>query len=167
MFILFLLIDYFLVVEINMYKSWLNVRDRRYIIGIDNFLNWAFNQPNINTVIRCPCNGCRNTAFKQRIQVRRDLLGKGFWDSYNVWDLHGEVLARVDPNNICNDEEEGGSAKEDDIVEMIHDTYGYANMKNINNIQEDNEQPNVYAKKFYKLLEDAEIELYPCCKNMS
>ena len=26
-----------------------------------------------------------------KIDVRADLLIKGFWDSYKVWDLHGEA----------------------------------------------------------------------------
>lgn len=52
-----LLIDCSFVVEIDMDKNWLNIRDRcdrRYITGINNFLDWAFNQPNTSTVIRCP-----------------------------------------------------------------------------------------------------------------
>lgn len=86
--------------------------------------------------------------FKLRIQIRRDLLGKDFWDSYKVWDFHEEVLVRVDSNNIYNGEDEDSSVEEDDIVEMIHDACGYTDKENMNNIQKDNEEPNVHAKIF-------------------
>lgn len=49
--------------------------------------------------------------------------------------------------------------KKDDINEMIHDTCGVANIDVRNNDSRNNKEPNVHAKKFYKLLEDAEIEL--------
>ncbi|XP_075087801.1 uncharacterized protein LOC142169788 [Nicotiana tabacum] len=155
----------------DMDKSWLNIRDRcdkRYIKGIDDFLGWAYNQSNVSSVIRCPCKGYRNTAFKTRIQVRRDLVRKGFWDSYKVWDLHGEVLVRVEIfNDVCNVEVDDDTVETDDIPEMIHDVCGVTNMENMNNYQEENEESNVHAKKFYKLLEDPEKELYPDCKKVS
>jgi len=62
-------------------KSWLNIRnrvDQRYRDGVEGFLNWAFSQPGVNTMIRCPCKGCMNTVFKLKNDVRGDLLKKGF-----------------------------------------------------------------------------------------
>ncbi|OIT22699.1 hypothetical protein A4A49_56300 [Nicotiana attenuata] len=110
-----------------------------------------------------------NIAFKLRVGVRGDLLRKDFWDSYKVWDLHGEVLVRVDTSNTTvSDEAEDDSIEEDNITEMIHDACGYTNMEyNYSNNSVDNEEPNVHATKFYKLLEDAETELYPGCKIFS
>ncbi|XP_019223545.1 PREDICTED: uncharacterized protein LOC109205294 [Nicotiana attenuata] len=152
-------------------KNWLNIRnrvDQRYRDGVDNFLNWAFSQPTVNTMIRCPCKGFMNTLFKLRVGVRGDLLKKGFCDSYKVWDLHGEVLVRVETSNTAvSDEAEDDSIEEDNITEMIHDACGHTNVEDNNNNSEDNEEPNIHATKFYKLLEDAETELYPGCKNVS
>ncbi|XP_060202370.1 uncharacterized protein LOC132630789 [Lycium barbarum] len=145
-------------------KSWLNIRnrvDQRYRDGVESFLNWAFSQLGVSTIIRCPCKGCMNTVFKLRINVRGDLLNKGFWDSYKVWDLHGEVLVRVD------DEVEDDSMEEDNITEMIHDACGYMNVEDNTNSSEGNEEPNMHATKFYKLLENAQTELYPCCTKVS
>ncbi|XP_049385806.1 uncharacterized protein LOC125849897 [Solanum stenotomum] len=150
-------------------KSWLNIRnrvDQRYRDGVEGFLNWAFSQSGVNTMIRCPCRGCMNTVFKLRIDVRGDLLKKGFWDSYKVWDLHGEVLVRVENSNAaCSAEVEADDIEEDDIIEMIHDACGY--MGNNINSSEENEEPNMHAAKFYKLLEEARIELYPGCTKVS
>ncbi|XP_060183223.1 uncharacterized protein LOC132613195 [Lycium barbarum] len=102
-----------------------------------------------------------NTVFKLRINVRGDLLNKGFWDSYNVWDLHGEVLVRVD------DEVEDDSIEEDNITDMIHDACGFMNVEDNTNSSEGNEEPNVHATKFYKLLENDHTELYPGCTKVS
>ncbi|XP_055830880.1 uncharacterized protein LOC129899907 [Solanum dulcamara] len=154
-----------------MNKSWLNIRnrvDQKYRDGVEGFLNWAFSQPKVNTMIRCPCKGCMNTVFKLRIDIRVDLLKKGFWDSYKVWDLHGEVLVRVENSNAAlNDEVDVDSAEEDDITQMIHDAYGYMNLDNNATYSEGNEEPNIYATKFYKLLEDGKTELYPGCTKVS
>ncbi|OIT33983.1 hypothetical protein A4A49_65961, partial [Nicotiana attenuata] len=109
-----------------------------------------------------------NTVFKLRVGVRDDLLKKGFCDSYKVWDLHGEVLVRVETSNTAVSDEAGDeSIEEDNITEMIHDACGHTNVEDNDNNSEDNEEPNIHATKFYKLLEDAETELYPGCKKVS
>ncbi|XP_075098879.1 uncharacterized protein LOC142175783 [Nicotiana tabacum] len=153
-------------------KSWLNIRnrvDQRYRDGVDNFLNWAFSQPTVSTMIRCPCKGCMNTEFKLRVGVRGDLLRKDFWDSYKVWDLHGEVSVRVETSSAVDsdDEAEDDSIEEDNISEMIRDASGYTNVEDNNNNSEDREEPNIHATKFYELLEEAETKLYPDCKKVS
>ncbi|XP_019244413.1 PREDICTED: uncharacterized protein LOC109224281 [Nicotiana attenuata] len=152
-------------------KSWLKLRnrgDQRYRDGVDGFLSWAFNQPRVSTMIRCPCKGCMKTVFKLRTDVRGDLLRKGFWDSYKVWDLHRELLVRGENSNVPRNDEVGDdNIEEDNITEMIHDACGYTNVADDNNFSEDNEEPNIHATKFYKLLEDAQIELYPGCSKVS
>ncbi|XP_016467537.1 uncharacterized protein LOC107790148 isoform X1 [Nicotiana tabacum] len=114
-------------------KSWLTIRnraDRRYIRGIDGFLDWAYNQPNASSMICCPCKGCMNTVFKLRNVIRLDLLKKGFWDSYKVWDLHGDVFVGDDnSHNVRNDEVEDDNVGEDDITEIVHDACGCTKME--------------------------------------
>jgi len=109
-----------------------------------------------------------NTRFKLRSKVREDLLKKGFWDSYQVWDLHGEPFIRdQSPHRDCNDEVVEDDVEEDEIMEIIHDAYGIADIENTNSGLDNDEEPNSYAKKFYELLEDAEKELYPSCSKVS
>ncbi|KAM3289272.1 hypothetical protein P3S67_017559 [Capsicum chacoense] len=50
---------------------------------------------------------------------------------------------------------------------MIHDACGHTNVDDTTHSREGNEDPNVHAKKFYTLVEDAEIELYPGCTKVS
>ncbi|CAN4101380.1 unnamed protein product [Withania somnifera] len=119
-------------------------------------------------MIRYPCKGCMSTVFKQRIDVRGHLLKKGLWDSYKVWDLHGEMCVRVDNSNVsCNDEVENDSIKKDSMNEMVQNACGYMNMEDNTTSSVGNEEPNVHATKFYKLLEDAQKELYPGCTKVS
>jgi len=144
-------------------KSWIQIKNRAdptYIRGIDSFIDWAFNQQGVNTVIRCPCRGCMNTEFKLRIEVREHLLKKGFAYSYRVWDLHGEAYVRPESPPHVADDELGGADDddEDDIIEMIHDAYGFANVNETNSSSQ-HQEPNLHARNFYKLLQDADTEL--------
>ncbi|XP_016506130.1 uncharacterized protein LOC107823932 [Nicotiana tabacum] len=112
-------------------------------------------------------------VYEYRIQAKgwckRRFIEEGFRDSYKVWDLHGEVLVRVETSNTAvSDEAQDDSIEENNITQMIHDACGYTNVEDNNsNNSVDNEEPNVHATKFYKLLEDAETELYPGCKKVS
>jgi len=82
--------------------------------------------------------------------------------------MHGEVLARVENSNVTHrDEVEDDSNEDDDITGMIHDACGYTNVENNKNSSEGNEEPNIHATKFYKLLKDAQTELYPGCTKVS
>ncbi|KAK6773100.1 hypothetical protein RDI58_028338 [Solanum bulbocastanum] len=124
----------------RMDKSWLNIRnrvDQRYRDGVEGFLNWAFSQP------------------------------EGFWDFCRVWDLHGEVLARVENSNVTHRDEVEDDSNEDEITKMIHDACGYINVENTTNSSEGNEESNMHATKFYKLLKDTETKLYPDCTKVS
>ncbi|KAG5573253.1 hypothetical protein H5410_063019 [Solanum commersonii] len=71
-------------------KSWLNIRNR------------------VDQRYRDGVEGFLNWAFSQ----------PGLRDSYKVWDLHGEVLARVENSNVTHrDEVEDDSNVGDDITE--------------------------------------------------
>ncbi|KAK4263380.1 hypothetical protein QN277_028798 [Acacia crassicarpa] len=142
-------------------KSWLNIKDRgnvAYIRGVDNFLAWAFSQHGVTSKIRCPCKKCRNVSFKVKTDVRADLLIKGFWDSYKVWDLHGEVRRyrsgcetsrRVVENDTCEDE---------NVVRMVCDAYGVPCSDDINSGLNETEEPNAHAKWFFDLLKDVAVD---------
>ncbi|KAM7277183.1 hypothetical protein ACFE04_019049 [Oxalis oulophora] len=74
-------------------KSWIKITDRKnkeYIDGVDMFLNWAFSQPCVSQYILCPCNKCKNSNLKNRVDIRADLFTFGFLESYRKWVYHGE-----------------------------------------------------------------------------
>lgn len=154
-------------------KKWMEINDRaslEYIKGVDLFLEFAFGQPGVSDMIRCPCNRCRNTAYKKRREVRVHLFKKGIVRNYKIWVFHGEQFVEtVEPLNV--DLNEDRHAEDyfdyDDMIGVVHDTCGFTNMR----VQEEEginpDVPNEEAQKFYRLLKDAEVKLYPGCEKMS
>ncbi|KAM3287885.1 hypothetical protein P3S67_021315 [Capsicum chacoense] len=72
------------------------------------------------------------------------------------------MFDRVENSNPPGSEE----VEDDDVIEMIHDACGYTNMQDTTNSRGGNEDPNMHATKFYRLLEDGQTELYPGCTNL-
>ncbi|KAM7276790.1 hypothetical protein ACFE04_018656 [Oxalis oulophora] len=84
-----------------MEKSWIKITDRKnkkYIDGVNTFLNWAFSQPGVPNHVLCPCKKCKLADFKNRVDIRADLFTFGFLESYEKWVYHGENLLGLDPS---------------------------------------------------------------------
>ena len=87
-------------------KQWMSLTDRTngdYRRGVESFLEFAFDQVNVNDSIRCLCNSCRNTEFKKRIEVKFHLFKHGILSTYTFWHLPGEI---EDTTLKENDDEE-------------------------------------------------------------
>lgn len=75
-------------------KSWIGEKDRfssKYVLGVESFID--FSRESVvqsETRILCPCNSCRNTKKKTTIEVKRDLILKGFYVYYREWIYHGD-----------------------------------------------------------------------------
>ncbi|XP_050225594.2 uncharacterized protein LOC126675059 [Mercurialis annua] len=157
----------------SMDKKWMNLdnkADPLYVEGVNNFLQFAFSQPGISNSIRCPCNGCRNVVFKNMDEVRLDLFQNGINRSYNIWNLHGESLINLEKAENNYDE------NYDDFLGMLRDACGVADMNVDFNGETDSFSfkenysspiPNNDAAKFFRLLGDAQKNLYPDCKNFN
>ncbi|XP_073109657.1 uncharacterized protein [Elaeis guineensis] len=157
-------------------KNWMKLNDRasmEYINGVYSFLNFAFGQPTISDRIRCPCTKCRNTVFKGRHEVRAHLIRNGIVKSYKHWAYHGETieenLEECNANSRDNlDEEE--NTDYDDLIGMVHDACAFINTDverdDVNEGYEPQE-PNPEAAAFYRLLKDADKNLYPGCDKVS
>ncbi|XP_040362000.1 uncharacterized protein LOC112165422 [Rosa chinensis] len=109
------------------------------------------NSRDLGSRIYCPCRKCENRYLYVRLVVRQHLRDYGFFKKYRKWDKHGEPIHYVHPvdgnqNGIGLD-----SYMEDDMTS-----------------EENSTNPNVGAneptKKFLKLLEDANLPLYPGSK---
>ncbi|XP_073109458.1 uncharacterized protein [Elaeis guineensis] len=157
-------------------KNWMKLNDRasmEYINGVHSFLNFAFGQPTVSDRIRCPCTKCRNTVFKGRHEVRAHLIRNGIVKSYKHWVYHGETieenLEECNANSRDNlDEEE--NTDYDDLIGMVHDACAFINTDverdDVNEGYEPQE-PNPKAAAFYRLLKDADKNLYPGCDKVS
>ncbi|XP_052189866.1 uncharacterized protein LOC127799683 [Diospyros lotus] len=142
--------------ELN--KSWINISNRldpRYEQGIQEFIQFAYRHKSPGASIYCPCIKCVNRYFHKRDVVEEHLILNGFDTNYIIWTVHGELYVPRHSREEFQDQECNIG---DDMVGMIHDAHGVP----INNAGSSEE-----ATRFYELLEKAETELWPGCKNFT
>lgn len=145
-------------------KSWINDKklSSSYVNGVKSFMNFA-NQNNKrpDKMLKCPCNVCNNTFYKNPQEVECDLCTNGFRKTYINWIYHGEKPpieqnTENDTGNLDNDILESDYFPEcGDLNELLDDMRA-ANHE-INSHEED-------TTGFRKLLDDAQRSLYPGCK---
>lgn len=128
-----------------------------YEEGVKRFLDFSFANAISRDMIKCPCKNCSNVYYRSRDEAFEHLICDGFEKSYArcVWIFHGEKFALDEdvPDEV------------DDMHGMLRSAFGIQDLKSSS--QEPEEGPNAEAKKFYKLVEDADQELYPGCKNFT
>lgn len=147
-------------------KTWMNFpRSAENIRRGYNLLDFAFSNSNDETIL-CPCKKCRNGISKTRDVVVGHVLWNGFLKGYTRWILHGELLTdKAGGSQIYND-----LNTLDNMQGMLHDTFGIQDESNDSErypTVEEAERPCKEAETFYKLMEDAEKELYPGCQKFS
>ncbi|PNX89151.1 hypothetical protein L195_g045268, partial [Trifolium pratense] len=85
------------------------------------------------------------------------LRGRGFVKGYNEWIHHGDDGSLMDIDSDTDDE-----VSSDDIDGLLFETF-----KDVAEEDGIHDGINEDAKKFYKLVDDANQELYPGCKKFS
>ncbi|KAL6509602.1 hypothetical protein OROGR_022912 [Orobanche gracilis] len=143
-------------------RSWMDLPRlmNAYQKGVQLFLNFALSNSE-DGMILCPCKECKNGICRKPEIVEAHLITKGFVKGYTKWVLHGESLSK---SVSIADSFAGGLGTSDDMMELLNDRFP---MLDEDNLMGDEETPNPEAEKFYRLLKDAEQELYPGCKNFS
>ncbi|KAL4385879.1 hypothetical protein GQ457_09G021950 [Hibiscus cannabinus] len=155
-------------------KTWINLRSRaseEYIRGVTNFLNFAFERTE-DGKIWCPCVNCVNTYRVSRRDAFDHLICDGFLKGYVRWIFHGERCDGSIPPTPTNVEER---EFEHDIHNILHDMMAERVMNNderhaqsvdpSTKLGEHNHR--LQGDKFYGLLKDSEVPLYPNCKKIS
>jgi len=138
---------------------------QEYRNGVRSFLDFAFMHAT-SSQIYCPCKRCNKAVLKTRDDVEADLLMFGIVQSYTRWTMHGEESFSYEVGENDND------SNDEDVFEILEDHFGAFNTNNWIGKEESNrhgydEEPNEDASKFYRLLHDAEKELYPGCRKYS
>jgi hypothetical protein len=160
----------------QMDKSWISnnsVTNEDYIRGILSFLSFAFANSSENGKIFCPCTKCANVGDKRsHMNVYQHIINHGFLKGYIRWIFHGEKAIPSNPQSTSEVEHEFHH----DMDALIHDAFPihtnngddeYTNIEDMDpgaftsehNVQQSEEGDD--SDKFYKLLKEAEQNLYP------
>ena len=73
-------------------KSWMNKSrlSSKYLDGMEEFLNFAFDNSSQDNKIVCPCIKCVNVRWQAREMVFGHLACDGIPQGYCCWFFHGE-----------------------------------------------------------------------------
>lgn len=138
-------------------------------VGLERFLDFAFERAAYNGRILCPCDKCCNVGMLPRVVVRQHILLSGFDKGYMHcnWGLHGETTDMESSSNgeMSDEDDEDEPERGDDMHGMLEGVFGYPNMGG--GLDDSTGEPNAEAATFYKLVEDADRELYPGCKKFN
>ncbi|CAL5388172.1 unnamed protein product [Camellia sinensis] len=159
-------------------KSWIDLPNRmssEYINGIDEFLLFAYTNRVEGSMISCPCRKCENRYYFVREGVREHLILNGFFKKYKHWINHGESYVSLHGNR--ENETLANLDIGDDMIGMIQGAMGNPHA---GTSLEGNEPqgpdphafepqlgPNAETAKYFKLLQDAQSELYPGCQKFT
>lgn len=174
-------------------KNWIDLPNRMsidYVNGIDNFLRFAYNNRDESLSISCPCRFCSNRYNFSREVVREHLISNGFVKKYKNWIHHGESYVQLHGNQE-NPTLMADSVTRDDVVGMVQEALGIphigvendeptasdpdqagasdpaqAGASDPSHVEEDDPVrigANDETLKYFKLLEDAQTDLYPGC----
>lgn len=126
---------------------------------LEEFLDLMFAKEYLSGQILCPCIKFGNEVWVNREEARMHLICDGFIKGYQI------------SPSITKHSVSPAFDTVDDMQGLVGDAFCISdeNMaENETNVEEENcDTPNAHAKKFYKVLEDANKELYPGCKNFS
>lgn len=160
---------------IPMDKSWMNINRTlpQYQDGVNQFIQFAFKDYDVDKLLRCPCRKCRNNHFANRNEIFEHLMIHGVNKDYTTWVHHGETIPESDEDANSEMEDQAGFLMD----EMTNDFWNAANANSDSSVnittldaQEDmgtNTIINEETTKFQKLIDDAEQELYPGCDSFS
>ncbi|CAL1413090.1 unnamed protein product [Linum trigynum] len=141
-------------------------------MGVSEFIGAASKHVDTLGRTRCPCKRCNNRNFKKLEIVADDITRNGMVETYTTWIHHGESFdigsTRHQPRQPTVAPETEGL--EDDMTDMLGDmlrassgnapviegstTPNYSNLTDLND-------------KLARLIRDANLPLYPGCKDFS
>ncbi|CAH9090644.1 unnamed protein product [Cuscuta epithymum] len=149
-------------------RDWMYSQNRispEYREKVNEFLNYSYRDKDISSLIYCPCKDCANRFYVNRNEAYSHLIVRGFTSRYRCWIYHGETSTPIQENTMATDNTQVHT--NDSMVNMIHEAFGVPHGIDSGANTEHGSGPNEKTKDFFKLLEDAETELFPGCQNFS
>ncbi|XP_021738192.1 uncharacterized protein LOC110704683 [Chenopodium quinoa] len=134
-----------------MFAKWSDEYER----GVDEYVQKAFASKSQGNQICCPCESCHYLFLRHEGVVIDHLICNGFVPQT---DKLLELGINIEREQTILDNDEGSNPNDfnDDIVGLLHDAHDAFR-----------KGPNDEAKKFLKLVEERQEELYLGCKNHS
>lgn len=132
-----------------------------YEAGLQQFLDYAIDKFGDHGLIQCPCKKCMGGPWLPRHDVNDHLIIHGFKAGYEIcWDQHGE--SRPQEGN----QPEGG------VEQMLHDIFPFVGHNDGASTSMadpviDRMTNSVDVEKVRKLMDDADVPLYPGCDKMA
>ncbi|XP_042410203.1 uncharacterized protein LOC121999610 [Zingiber officinale] len=151
----------------DMEKSWIDSKNRNseeYRRKVDEFLELAYKDKTEDSRIYCPCCDCKNRYFVSKLDARMHIIVRGFYNKYRVWVYHGETYSSQQTTLSS-----GGTSDmntDDNMFRMVQDVFG-ANNSHDFRLEDDLVGMDEKTKRYMKLLQEAECELYEGCKNFT
>jgi len=105
---------------------------------------------------------CLNIEFGSRELVHGHLLACGIVKRYTFWYHHGETLDEPSVEMNDDDDEMG---EPDEMQGILRDLYHDFNDTRSFDHEEEKQEPNSAAKRFYGLLKDSQHPVYDGCKS--
>ncbi|XP_042387699.1 uncharacterized protein LOC121979772 [Zingiber officinale] len=149
----------------DMEKSWIDSKNRNseeYRRKVDEFLELAYKDKTEDSRIYCPCCDCKNRYFVSKLDARMHIIVRGFYNKYRVWVYHGETYSSQQTTLSS-----GGTSDmntNDNMFRMVQDVFG-ANNSHDFGLEDDLVGMDEKTRRYMKLLQEAECELYEDCKN--
>ncbi|XP_042467453.1 uncharacterized protein LOC122050628 [Zingiber officinale] len=151
----------------DMEKSWIHSKNRNseeYRRKVDEFLELAYKDKTEDSRIYCPCCDCKNRYFVSKLDARMHIIVRGFYNKYRVWVYHGETYSSQQTTLSS-----GGASDmntDDNMFRMVQDVFG-ANNSHDFGLEDDLVGMDDKIRRYMKLLQEAECELYEGCKNFT
>ncbi|XP_069153102.1 uncharacterized protein [Solanum lycopersicum] len=149
-------------------KSWIRMprTTKEYLVGLNQFLEFAFKNGAIEDRIKCPCPQCCFGKWQTREVVFDHLICKPFPQNYVIWVMHGEtsVLQNSKSREFTQDTLPPKNPVELLINEAFHgfrqERFDVGPSQIVAEEEILKDIPTSYDKDFFELLKDGREELY-------
>lgn len=149
-------------------KSWIGMprNTSEYLLGLNQFLDFAFNNGAIGDKIKCPCPKCGFGKWQTRNIVFDHLINKPFPKNYVTWVMHGEM--NVFPNSRNIETTQATPPTENPIELLVNEAFGGLRHEGVDVgpspvVEEEetlHDTPALNKKNLFELLKDGSQELY-------
>ncbi|XP_073116198.1 uncharacterized protein [Elaeis guineensis] len=167
-----------IVMDNHKHKRWMECSrvSKDYLDGVESFLNSAFKSGSNDEKIPCPCKKCVRYYHRNHAEIYDHHVVNGIMHGYDA--LESITYATISNGVTINGEE---TSTGNGMVEMIREVFGVYDEVNLNSNTEPLSEANLKrfiesesiehslpdVEKFNKVMEDAEKELYPSCKDFT